>query len=90
MRVAVLERKERKEFLKLLETQFGIASKLDFAFFKSEKDRIYAVSKEVGNLDLTNIRVNSLGVYVGEISHGEARLSIEGSQMNRLQKVLLW
>jgi|TARA_B100001971_G_C17961409_1_gene417621 NOL1/NOP2/fmu family ribosome biogenesis protein len=81
MKVAVLERKERKEFLKLLESQFGFTLKLDFAFFKTEKGKIYGVNRDVGLLDLSNVRVNSLGVYLGEVSHGEARLSIEGSQV---------
>jgi len=77
----VLERKEKKRFLELLKKQFGFENKLDYVFLINNKNKIYIINKEIANIDLNKIRVNSIGLYIAEFRNNEVRLSIEGSQL---------
>src|SRR3989338_5478414 len=76
-----LERKDRKRFLELLKDQFGFDGKLDYAFLTNNKNKIFIVNKEIVNIDLNKIRINTAGLYIAEFSNDEVRLSIEGSQI---------
>ena len=76
-----LERKDRKRFLEVLKEQFGFDGKLDYAFLTNNKNKIFIVNKEIVNIDLNKIRINTAGLYIAEFSNDEVRLSIEGSQI---------
>ena len=65
----------------LLNEQWGFDKKLDYAFVLTEKERIYLIKRSIDNLDLTKLRINSLGLYFAEFRNNELRLSIEGSQI---------
>ncbi len=77
-----LNKKEIKPILAQLEKQFGFTEELSYVFFKNNKNKISIITKELSHVDMTKLRINSLGMYFGEImdSH-EVRLSIEGSQI---------
>lgn len=77
----VLDRKERKSFLDMLESQFGFNEKLDYIFFINGKNKIYIANKELSTIDLSKLRINSVGMYIAELRKDVARLSIEGSQL---------
>lgn len=77
----VLERKDKKRFLGLLEKQFGFKDKLDYVFLTNNKNRIFLVNKVIAEINLDRIRINSAGLYIAEFSNNEVRLSIEGSQV---------
>ncbi len=77
----VLERKDKKKFLELLKKQFGFEDKLDYTFLTNNKNKIFIVNKELANIDLEKIRLNSAGLYIAEFRNNEVRLSIEGSQL---------
>jgi len=77
----VLERKDKKRFLELLNKQFGFKEKLDYTFLINNKNKIFIVNKDIVNIDLNRIRINSAGLYIAELSNNEVRLSIEGSQL---------
>ncbi len=77
----VLERKDKKRFLELLNKQFGFKAKLDYTFLINNKNKIFIVNKDIANIDLDRIRINSAGLYIAELSNNEVRLSIEGSQL---------
>ncbi|MBU0628114.1 MAG: hypothetical protein KKC75_02915, partial [Nanoarchaeota archaeon] len=76
-----LERKDKKKFLGLLKEQFGFEDRLDYSFLTNNKNKIFIVNKEIVNIDLNKIRINSAGLYIAEYSNNEVRLSIEGSQI---------
>ena len=76
----VLGRKDKKKFLELLKKQFGFEKKLDYVFLINNKNKIFIVNKELVNIDLNKIRINSIGMYIAEFRNDEVRLSIEGSQ----------
>ncbi len=76
-----LNTKELKPMFKYIEDRWGVDLKGKFAFFINAKDNVFLAGKDVGNIDLSNLRVNHIGYYVWEWRHNEARPSIEGSQL---------
>ncbi|PIN77279.1 hypothetical protein COV16_06985 [Candidatus Woesearchaeota archaeon CG10_big_fil_rev_8_21_14_0_10_34_8] len=82
MKGKYLNSKEVKKVLDLLNKQWGFSDKLNYVFFQSNKRNIYIVNKEFASLDASKLRINTLGMYFGEITQkGDLRLSIEGAQM---------
>lgn len=79
-KLKILNKKETKPILKALEEEWGFREELDYVFLKTEKGKIYTAGKEVFDLDLSKMRINSIGMYFGEMKNG-LRLSIEGSQL---------
>lgn len=77
----VLERKDKKVFLQLLKKQFGFEDKLDYTFLINNKNKIFIVNKDIANINLDKIRINSIGLYIAEFRNNEVRLSIDGSQL---------
>ncbi|MEA2035871.1 MAG: hypothetical protein U9O94_00075 [Nanoarchaeota archaeon] len=77
----LFDRKDKKRFLEILKKQFGFEDKLDYNFFINTKNKVFIVNKEIAEIDLSKIRINSLGSYIAEYRHDEVRLTIEGSQI---------
>lgn len=77
-----LNNKERKKLLEQLNDDYGIENlKLDYLFFKKKDNSIFLITKDFLNLDKTRFRVDSFGLYFGEIEKNGLRLSISGSQL---------
>ena len=76
-----LNKKEVKKILALLNEQFDTDITLNYEFLLSERDKVYIVNKDIAKIDLTRLRVNSVGLYFGELQSDGLRLSIEGSQL---------
>ena len=79
--LSILNKKEIKKILEIIREQWGIDAELDYAFLKNNKDKIYIANKEVFNLDFKKLRINSIGMYFGQLKDNTLRLSIEGSQL---------
>ena len=77
----ILNKKEIKKIMQLIEKQWNAKLKLGYAFLKTEKGKIYIVNEDISKLDLSKLRINSIGLYFGELRGDELRLSIEGSQI---------
>ena len=77
----ILNRKKIKEILRLIKDQWDCSPELDYAFLLSPKNKIFLVTKDIAHVDLSEIKVNNIGNYFGELKNGELRLSIEGSQL---------
>jgi NOL1/NOP2/fmu family ribosome biogenesis protein len=77
----VLGSREIKKIHELLKKRFSFEKRLDYVFFMSNKNRLYIINKDFSKIDLSKLRVNSVGSYFGKINKGEIRLSIEGSQL---------
>ena len=77
----ILNNKEIKEILKLIEEQWGAKLKPDYAFLKNPKNRVFIVNKDISKIDFSKLRTNSIGMYFCEIDKLGIRLSIEGSQI---------
>ena len=78
--IRILNSKEKKELNSKLEKQFG--TKLpDYHIFINPKNRLFIIGKDYSEIDVSKLRVNSLGLYFGEVFENQIRLSIEGSQI---------
>jgi NOL1/NOP2/fmu family ribosome biogenesis protein len=76
-----LNSRKVKEIHAMLEAQWGVKDRLDYAFLENDEGNIYIVSRDIERIDMDRLRINSIGMYFGEVKHGELRLSIEGSQL---------
>ena len=76
----ILNSKEIKEILKMIEKQWGAKIKLDFGFLKNQKNRVFVVSRDISKIDASKLRINSIGMYFCEMDDKGIRLSIEGAQ----------
>ncbi|MFO8015890.1 MAG: hypothetical protein R6U32_02190 [Candidatus Woesearchaeota archaeon] len=83
-KLKILNTRERKMILNITEDQWGV----DFSGIAAEnmmmlssRDKIYLLSKSFEGLDERKLRINSAGLYFGELKGESLRLSVEGSQM---------
>ena len=76
----ILNTRDVKEIIKLIESQWGAKLKLDLAFLQ-KKEKIYVITRDLGNIDYSLLRINNVGLYFGQVRNNEIRLSIEGSQI---------
>ena len=81
LELKILNRKKIKEILALIKKQWGADFKTELVFLMNTQNKIFLVNKEVFNINLKKLRINSIGLYFGELKNNELRLSIEGSQM---------
>jgi len=77
----ILNGREAKKILHLLEEQFGFTGKLEYIFLINAKEKVYVVSKDIGNIELDKLRIDTIGLYFGTLHDNEIRLTIEGSQL---------
>ncbi|MBN2567648.1 hypothetical protein JXB02_06225 [Candidatus Woesearchaeota archaeon] len=79
--LAVLKKRETKPILAFLEGRYGSTGPLDYVFLKNNRERVFIAKRDLFDLDLSRLRINSVGMYLAELLRGEVRLSIEGSQL---------
>ena len=77
----ILNNKEIKEIYKLIEKHWGAKVKLDYGFLKNNKNRVFVISNDISKIDISKLRLNSVGMYFCEFDSLGIRLSIEGSQI---------
>jgi NOL1/NOP2/fmu family ribosome biogenesis protein len=80
-KLKILNSKEIKQIMNMLKEQYGFNEKPDYVFLKSSKEKIYIINRNMANIDLTKLRIDSMGLYFGGFQKDGFRLSIEGSQI---------
>jgi NOL1/NOP2/fmu family ribosome biogenesis protein len=78
--IRAMNSKEKKELNKMLIDQFGAGIE-GYNVFINPKNKIFLIGEEYSKINIEKLRINSLGLYFGEIYDGKVRLSIEGSQI---------
>jgi len=76
-----LNKKESERIIGMVESQFGFKGKLDYIFALSLKNNVYIVNRDLARIDIDRLRLNSVGLYFGEMVGHEIRMSIEGAQI---------
>jgi NOL1/NOP2/fmu family ribosome biogenesis protein len=79
--LSILNKKETKNLLTTINEQFGANIKLEYVFLISNKNKVYIVNKDVFEIPIERLRINSIGLYFAEIRDNELRLSMDGSQI---------
>jgi NOL1/NOP2/fmu family ribosome biogenesis protein len=78
----ILNSRERKAILDRIEAQWGCRWESDFAFLRSDKDKIYIIDHDVDKIEPKKLRIDSVGLYVAQLPNdNEVRLTIEGAQI---------
>lgn len=77
----ILNAKEKKKINEMLLSQFGATLPGDIVLLTNKEENIYLVNRDITRIDLERVRVNSIGLYIGQIKENEIRLSIEGAQL---------
>ena len=77
----ILNSKDAKKILKIISEHWGAEIDKDYAFLINSKNNVYIINKEVGEFPLETMRINSMGLYFGELGEDCLRLSIDGSQI---------
>lgn len=78
----ILNSRERKAILSLIEQQWGCRWNTELGLLQSEKDKIYAIGHDVERLSLRTLRVDRAGLYIAQLpNEKEIRLTIEGAQI---------
>ncbi|MBI2658139.1 hypothetical protein HYX08_05595 [Candidatus Woesearchaeota archaeon] len=77
----ILNSREIKELHSVIEKQWDAKIKLDYGFLQNSKGRIFMVNRGISEIDMSKLRINSVGMYFCEHDKIGIRLSIEGSQI---------
>jgi NOL1/NOP2/fmu family ribosome biogenesis protein len=80
-KLEILNTREVKKIREMSIEQFGYFPEEDYGYLINDKGRIFLVSKEVSRLDFGKLRIDRMGLYFGELSDKEIRLSKEGAQL---------
>lgn len=73
--------KENKRIHEMLHDQFGFSKKLPYVFLLTNRERIYIIHRDIEQIPLDQLRLDSIGLYFATLTDDELRLSIEGSQV---------
>ena len=80
----ILNAKQKKEIVEIITGQWGVPKDFfkPYVFLKSQKDKIYLSTKALASIDLSKLRIDSIGLYFCTLMYdGKVRVSIEGSQL---------
>jgi NOL1/NOP2/fmu family ribosome biogenesis protein len=81
MNLKILNKKQIKEILALIKNQWDTDLALDYTFLKDKEGKIFIINKQFAEIDLSKLRINSMGLYIAQLMLDGIRLSIEGSQL---------
>ncbi|HLC81808.1 MAG TPA: hypothetical protein VJH68_04065 [Candidatus Nanoarchaeia archaeon] len=76
-----LNNKEIKKIRESFLEEYGYFWQEDYAYVLSEKERLSIISKDIAAMDLKQLRIDKIGLYVAEIKNNQVRLSKEGAQL---------
>jgi NOL1/NOP2/fmu family ribosome biogenesis protein len=81
--IKFFSRKEKERIEKLIEKNYGAKLDLsDVILAKTSNEKVWILSKDVGKLDISKLKVISVGLYLGRLKANEKiLLSIEGCQL---------
>lgn len=79
-----LNKKRIKEIVSTIDANWSLSSQeplMQYHYLLNNKSKVFIVAKDVESVDLSQMRIDSIGLYLGELMDGNFRLSIEGSQI---------
>ena len=82
----ILNKKQIRELVNLLDKQFGFKQALEYVFIKNHKD-YYITNKNIGKVGFNDLNIKRIGTFFGRVINNNFILSIEGSQGNVVEKL---
>lgn len=81
-KLMILNSKEVRKVQDMIKEGFGCGLDPDYVFLKSSnKEKIYIVNRDIGGIDFSKIRIDTIGMYFARLDPIGLRFSIEGSQL---------
>ncbi|MBW2992984.1 hypothetical protein KY317_00230 [Candidatus Woesearchaeota archaeon] len=80
MNLKILNKKQIKNIFSLIKNQFGADVKLEYIFLQDDDRNLFVINRDISRIDLSKLRVNSIGMYFGQVKETEIMLGIEASQ----------
>lgn len=80
----ILNSRDTKHIIEKLSEQYGYnydKTTQEYVFLMNKDNRIYLVSRQIELLPYQEMKIDSIGIYIGELYKESIRLSIEGSQI---------
>jgi NOL1/NOP2/fmu family ribosome biogenesis protein len=80
----ILNSRDTKQIIEKLFEQYGYEydrTSHDYVFLMNKDNRIYLISRSIELIPYDEMKIDSIGMYFGELYKESIRLSIEGSQM---------
>ncbi|MEM2121219.1 MAG: hypothetical protein QXU20_00990 [Candidatus Woesearchaeota archaeon] len=81
----ILNKKEIKKIISLINERFGCNFDFDFGMLKSSSGKIYLVTKDFSKIDFRKLKISRVGIYFAnyeeKFKKNKIRLSIEGTQL---------
>jgi NOL1/NOP2/fmu family ribosome biogenesis protein len=83
MQYKILTSREKKRILQRIQEQWGCKTDAieDFVFLLTGKLDLYLATREIFDIDVKKLHLNSIGLYFADTRDDAPRLSIEGSQL---------
>ena len=78
-KLKIFNSKEVKKLNETMVKEYGVSLKGDYAFLLNEKDRLFVVHKDISKINLDNLRIDKIGLNLGEYKNDQIRLSKEGA-----------
>ncbi len=95
-RIHFLNKKQLKDILSIVDSQWAISINgkiaegnadklLDYAFLMNSNNKLYFINKQIATahnqIGLELLKIDSIGLYFGELRDNELRLSMEATQL---------
>ncbi len=70
----------------MLENQFKTEIKLDHYVY-SKENKFYIVSKDIAKINLDELNIKSIGLYIGKLDKKEFIISNEAAQLFNIEQI---
>ncbi|MFH1439085.1 MAG: hypothetical protein ABIG89_00845 [Candidatus Woesearchaeota archaeon] len=88
-----LNKKKTKEILSILDRQWGLkgldkdyGDLLDYVFMTNTKDRIFIINRQISDINLEQLRMDSMGLYFGKFKEADGSSKKNESRKNKDKK----
>ncbi len=80
-KLRILNAKEIKEFRAGLLEQYGFSGRLEGVFLQNERDKIFLITETLSKINLSALRINTVGLYIAQWVDVRIRITIDGAQL---------
>ena len=79
-KLKILNSREIKKMREIALSSFGYFPKANYVYLQNDKNKVFIVNNDLKRIDLRNLRIDKIGLYLAEFKNNQLRLSKEGAQ----------
>lgn len=76
-----LNNKETKRLIETLENQYNVKLSLDDYYIYTSENKFYLISKDIAKINLEELNIKSIGLYLGKMEKGNFVISPEAAHL---------